>query len=118
MRNITLFIWILTLTICHFCGNDFLVIRRHSWHCKARSRSSSVNDDIVTIGNTSNMDHASLYLDNQRNNQSNYIERNIQKGFLPKISGTYDHTRRLSQIIRHAKLKQRTLVVNIVRSQK
>ena len=71
MRNITIFIWILTLTICNFCDNDFLVIGRHSWHCKARSRSSSVNDDIVTNGNTSNMDHTSLYLDNQHNNQRN-----------------------------------------------
>ena len=58
MRNITIFIWILTLTICNFCGNDFLVIGRHSWHCKARSKSSSVNDDNVTNGNTSNKDHA------------------------------------------------------------
>ena len=73
MRNITIFIWILTLTICNFCGNDFLVIGRHSWRCKARSRSSSVNDDIVTNGNTSNMDHASLYLDNQHNNQSSSV---------------------------------------------
>ena len=73
MTNITIFIWILTLTICNFCGNDFLVIGRHSWRCKARSRSSSVNDDIVTNGNTSNMDHASLYLDNQHNNQSNSV---------------------------------------------
>ena len=74
MRNMTNFIWILTLTICNFCGNDFLVTGRHSWCCKARSRSSSINNNIVTNGNTSNMDHASLYLDiNSINNQSNSV---------------------------------------------
>ena len=45
---------------------------------------------------------------------SNYIEHDIQKGFLPKISGTYEHTRQLAQIIRHAKLKQRTLVITLL----
>ena len=45
---------------------------------------------------------------------NNYIEHNIQKGFLPKISGTYEHTRQLAQIIRHAKLKQRTLVITLL----
>ena len=33
---------------------------------------------------------------------NNYIEHNIQKGFLPKISGMYEHTPQLAQIIRHA----------------
>ena len=68
-----IYIWILTFTSCNFCGNGFLVIGRHSWCCKARSRSSPVNDDIVTNGNTSNMDHTSLYLDNQHNNQSSSV---------------------------------------------
>ena len=45
---------------------------------------------------------------------NNYIEHNIQKGFLTKISGTYEHTRQLVQIIRHAKLKQRTLVITLL----
>ena len=45
---------------------------------------------------------------------NNYIEHNIQKGFLAKISGTYEHTRQLAQIIRHAKLKQRTLVITLL----
>ena len=45
---------------------------------------------------------------------NNYIEHNIQKGFLPKISGTYEHTRQLAQIIRHAKQKQRTLVMTLL----
>ena len=33
---------------------------------------------------------------------------------MPKISGTYEHTRQLAQIIRHAKLKQRTLVTTLL----
>ena len=45
---------------------------------------------------------------------NNYVEHNIQKRFLPKISGTYEHTRQLAQIIRHAKLKQRKLVVTLL----
>ena len=43
---------------------------------------------------------------------NNYIEHNIQKGFLQKISGTYEHTHQLAQIIRHAKLKQ--LVITLL----
>ena len=34
--------------------------------------------------------------------------------YLPKISGTYEHTRQLAQIIHHAKLKERTLVVTLL----
>ena len=45
---------------------------------------------------------------------NDYVENNIQKGFFPKISGTYEHTRQLALIIRHAKLKQRTLVVTLL----
>ena len=45
---------------------------------------------------------------------NNYVEHNIQKGFLPKISGTYEHTRQLAQIIRQAKLTQRTLVITLL----
>ena len=33
---------------------------------------------------------------------------------MPKISGMYEHTLQLAQIIRHAKLKQRTLVITLL----
>ena len=33
---------------------------------------------------------------------------------MPKISGKYEHTRQPAQIIRHAKLKQRTLVITLL----
>ena len=45
---------------------------------------------------------------------NNYVAHNIQKDFLPKISGTYEHAHQLTQIIRHAKLKQRTFVVTLL----
>ena len=38
----------------------------------------------------------------------------MQKGFIPKISGTIEHTQQLAYIIRHAKRKQKTLVVTLL----
>ena len=45
---------------------------------------------------------------------NDYIECRVQKGFIPKISGTIEHTRQLAYIIRHAKRKQKTLVVTLL----
>ena len=38
----------------------------------------------------------------------------MQKGFIPKISGRIEHTHQLAYIIRHAKRKQKTLVVTLL----
>ena len=38
----------------------------------------------------------------------------MQKGFIPKISGTIEHTQQLAYIIRQAKRKQKTLVVTLL----
>ena len=38
----------------------------------------------------------------------------MQKGFIPKISGTIEHTQQLAYIIQHAKRKQKTLVVTLL----
>ena len=38
----------------------------------------------------------------------------MQKGFIPKISRTIEHTQQLAYIIRHAKRKQKTLVVTLL----
>ena len=38
----------------------------------------------------------------------------MQKGFIPKISGTIEYTQQLAYIIRHAKRKQKTLVVTLL----
>ena len=45
---------------------------------------------------------------------NNLIENHIQKGFVPKISGTLEHTALLSHIIRDAKRKQRSLVITLL----
>ena len=45
---------------------------------------------------------------------NDYIECRVQKGFIPKISGTIEHTQQLAYITRHAKRKQKTLVVTLL----
>ena len=45
---------------------------------------------------------------------NDYIECRVQKGFIPKISGTTEHTQQLAYKIRHAKRKQKTLVVTLL----
>ena len=46
--------------------------------------------------------------------KNNYIETNVQKGFTPGMTGTYEHTAQLAHIIRQAKKKQRSLVVTLL----
>ena len=53
----------------------------------------------------------SMYTFLQRNG---YIEHNIQKGFLPKLSGTFEHTAQLANVINTARTKQRSLVVTLL----
>ena len=45
---------------------------------------------------------------------NDYIEYKIQKGFLPKLSGTYEHTALMSNIINKARRKQRSLVITLL----
>ena len=46
--------------------------------------------------------------------KNNYIETNVQKGFTPGMTGTYEHTAQLAHIIWQAKKKQRSLVVTLL----
>ena len=46
--------------------------------------------------------------------QNNYIEKEIQKGFTPKVSGTLEHTVQMSTIIDKARIKQRSLVITLL----
>ena len=39
-----------------------------------------------------------------------FIEHQIQKGFLPKLSGTFEHTAQMANVINNARSKQRSLV--------
>ena len=43
-----------------------------------------------------------------------YIEHRIQKGFMPKLSGTYEHTAQMSQIINKVRIKQRSVVITLL----
>ena len=43
-----------------------------------------------------------------------YIEHHIQKGFMPKLSGTYEHTAQMARIINKARMKQRSVVITLL----
>ena len=43
-----------------------------------------------------------------------YIEHRIQKGFMPKLSGTYKHTAQMEHIINNARIKQRSVVITLL----
>jgi hypothetical protein len=43
-----------------------------------------------------------------------FIKQRIRKGFVPGISGNYEHTAHLAYIIRQAKRRQRSLVVTLL----
>ena len=47
-------------------------------------------------------------------NKNKYIENSIQKGFVPGMTGTFEHTAHLAQMIKQAKLKQRSIVVTLL----
>ena len=47
-------------------------------------------------------------------NKNNYIENSIQKEFVPGMTGTFEHTAHLAQMIKQAKLKQRSIVVTLL----
>ena len=46
--------------------------------------------------------------------KNNYAESCIQKGFIPGISGTFEHIASMSHIINQAKLKQRSVTITLI----
>ena len=44
----------------------------------------------------------------------NFVEHEIQKGFMPKLSGTLEHTSLMAHIIDRARARQRSLVVTLL----
>ena len=42
-----------------------------------------------------------------------YLEYNIQKGFMPKIPKTYEHTTQMAFLINQARLKQQSLFTTL-----
>ena len=45
---------------------------------------------------------------------NNFIEHQIQKGFTPNLSGTLEHTAKMTNIINHARIKQRSVVITLL----
>ena len=43
-----------------------------------------------------------------------YIEHQIQKGFLPKVTGTFEHTAQMASVINAARSKQKSLVITLL----
>ena len=43
-----------------------------------------------------------------------FIEHQIEKGFLPNISGTFEHTAQMANIINTARIKQKSLVIIVL----
>ena len=43
-------------------------------------------------------------------NTNGFIEHKIQRGFLPKLSGTFEHTAQMANVITNARIKQRSVV--------
>ena len=45
---------------------------------------------------------------------NNFVERNIQKGFTPNLSGTLEHTAQMADIINKARIRQRSVVITLL----
>ena len=45
---------------------------------------------------------------------NDFIDHEIQKGFLPKISGAFEHTAQMANVINTARIKQRSLVITLL----
>ena len=43
-----------------------------------------------------------------------YLEHRIQKGFLPNLSGTLEHTAQMANIINKARINHRSLVITLL----
>ena len=49
---------------------------------------------------------------------NNCLEHKIQKGFLPKLSGTLEHTAQMAQVISKARVKKRSFVITLLHLKK
>ena len=47
-------------------------------------------------------------------NTNGFIEHKIQKGFLPKLSGTFEHTAQMASVINNARIKQRSVFITLL----
>ena len=47
-------------------------------------------------------------------NKNGYIESTIQKGFVPGMAGTFEHTYHMAYLINQARAKQRSIVITLL----
>ena len=45
---------------------------------------------------------------------NSYIESEIQKGLVLRMSGTYEHIAKLSHLIKHARKKKKSLTITLI----
>ena len=45
---------------------------------------------------------------------NDFIEHKSQKGFLPQLTGTFDHTAQMANVINTARIKQKSLVITVL----
>ena len=45
---------------------------------------------------------------------NDFIEHKIQKGFLPQLTGTFEHTAQMANVINTARIKQKSLVITLL----
>ena len=83
---------------------------------KSEDPSDPKNFRPITLGNV----FLKVYTSIIRNRICKYLQANdhiecrVQKGFIPKISGTIEHIQQLAHIIRQVKRKQKTLIVTLL----
>ena len=46
--------------------------------------------------------------------ENKYVEHEVQKGFTPKVLGTFEHPSQMAYLINHARIKQRSLVITLL----
>ena len=45
---------------------------------------------------------------------NDFIDHEIEKGFLPKISGTFEHTVQMANVINMTRIKQKSLIITLL----
>ena len=53
MKSLTVLGLVLVLTICDYCGKDFLVLERHQWRCRGKINKVGKAITVATVMNQS-----------------------------------------------------------------
>ena len=73
-----------------------------------------IHQNLLTLGPSRLKVFLSKYLLPVYLNTNGFIEHKIQKGFLPKLSGTFEHTAQMANVINNARIKQRSVVITLL----